>query len=133
MTKFTYSVNTQKESYTCIKTNKETSINLILTSSTLKHVWNYETEDQTECLIEYLPGARIDDLIMIFNTKYKFLPYRIDVAVVAGINDVCHAATADRILEKMKKLKELIINHGIRFQFSKPNTVMFCQLFYPPR
>ena len=70
---------------------------------------------------------------MIFNAKYKFLPYRIDVAVVAGINDVCHAATADRILEKMKKLKELIINHGIRFQFSKPNTVMFCQLFYPPR
>ena len=59
MTKFTYSVNTQKESYTCIKTNKETSINLILTSSTLKHVWNYETEDQTECLIECLPGARI--------------------------------------------------------------------------
>ena len=47
-----------KHDYTCIKRNKETSINLILTSSTLKHVWNYKTEDQTECLIECLLRAK---------------------------------------------------------------------------
>ena len=122
-----------KENFTCLKTSNETSINLILTSSTLKHVWNYETEDKTECLIECLPGAKIDDFIMTFNTKYKFLPYRLNVVVVGGINDIAHAETADKILEKMTILKREIQNHGIRFQFSKPNTVMFCQLFYPPR
>ena len=37
-----------KENFTCIKTSKETSINLILTSPMLKHVWNYKTEDKTD-------------------------------------------------------------------------------------
>ena len=52
-----------KENFTCLKTSNETSINLILTSSTLKHVWNYETEDKTECLTECLLRAKANDLV----------------------------------------------------------------------
>ena len=29
----------------------------------LKHVWNYETEDKTECLTEYLLRAKVNDLV----------------------------------------------------------------------
>ena len=47
-----------KENFTCLKTSKETAINLILTASTLKHVWNYKTKDKTECLIECLFRAK---------------------------------------------------------------------------
>ena len=48
-----------KENFTCLKTSKKkTAINLILTASTLKHVWNYTTKDKTECLIECLFRAK---------------------------------------------------------------------------
>ena len=46
-----------KENFTCLKTSKN-FYNLILTASTLKHVWNYKTKDKTECLIECLFRAK---------------------------------------------------------------------------
>ena len=134
---------TEKDTFMCpickvlepVIPDKNTSRRIILTSSTLYGVWEQPClPPNTEHFeLEAIVGGRVRDLTVALKAGYLYLPHRLEIIVVAGINNIGEGQHPDKIVGEMKELKEMVRLHSEENQHSKPSYVSFCTIILPPK
>ena len=65
--------------------------------------------------------------------NYLYLPNRMEVIVIAGINNVGEGQKADEIIKEMKELKEMVREHSMKWKHDPPSYVSISTLIIPPK
>ena len=81
-----------------------------------------------------IPGADITTIANAFRLDYVVKPQRrpLDVAIVAGYNDLIAGHSRNYIMEQFSNLTDLVKLAGLRLH-TEPNTVAISTLMYPPQ
>ena len=81
-----------------------------------------------------IPGADITTIANAFRLDYVEKPQRrpLDVAIVAGYNDLIAGNSRNYIMEQLSNLTDLVKLAGLRLR-TEPNTVAVSTLMYPPK
>ena len=79
---------------------------VVLTSSTLYGVWDKPMPQNTIHFdMEAIVGGRVRDLKLALEKNYLYLPNRLEIIVIAGINNIGEGQQADQIIAEMKEMK----------------------------
>ena len=65
--------------------------------------------------------------------NYIHMPNRMEVLVVAGINNIGAGEKAEQILEEKKELKNAVRNHRTMWSHNPPSYVVFCTVILEPK
>ena len=65
--------------------------------------------------------------------NYLYLPNRLEIIIIAGINNIGEGQKAEEIVQEMIELKEVVEEHSKKYQHNLPNYVSFCTLILPPK
>ena len=108
---------------------------VILCSSTLYGIWDRQTlptitdHFEMECIV----GARVRDLTRALKRNYFYVSSRLEIIVVAGINNVGEGQAPDAITIEMIELKNVVKAHSSEHNHNPPSYVSFSTLFFPPK
>ena len=108
---------------------------VILCSSTLYGIWDQHSlptitdHFEMECIV----GARVRDLTRALERNYLYLSSRLEIIVVAGINNVGEGQASEDIVNEMKELKKTVVEHSAEHNHNPPSYVSFSTLFFPPK
>ena len=118
-----------------VRFNEEASRRLVLTDSTLYGVWDQaKLPANTEHFeIEAIVGGRVRDLTRALKANYLYLPQRLEIIVVAGLNNIGEGQVPEKIVEEMQDMKEAVKQHSLTYGHSKPSYVAFATLLIPPK
>ena len=61
------------------------------------------------------------------------MPNRMEIVVVAGLNNIGAGDTADQILAEMDELKQEVWEHSMQWNHDPPSYVVFCTLLFAPK
>ena len=61
------------------------------------------------------------------------MPNRMEIVVVAGLNNIGAGETADQIITEMEELKNVVGEHSNRWKHDPPSYVVFCTLLFAPK
>ena len=61
------------------------------------------------------------------------MPHRLEIKVIAGINNVGEGQQASDIIREMVKLRELVKEHSKKWKHEPPSYVSFSTLIFPPK
>ena len=115
--------------------SKEFTKRVILSSSTLYGIWDQESlptiTDHLE--MECIVGARVRDLTRALEKNLLYLSNRLEIVVVAGINNIGDGQHPDAIVEEMKQMKEVVKKHSQENGHNPPSYVSFSTLILPPK
>ena len=64
--------------------------------------------------------------------NYMHMPNRMEIVLVAGLNNIGGGEKAEDILDEMREFKEMVKQHSIEWAHKKPSFISFCTLPYPP-
>ena len=104
---------------------------VLLTSSTLYGVWDKTMPQNTIHFdMEAIVGGRVRDLKLALEKNYLYLPNRLEIIVIAGINNIGEGQQADQIIAEMK---EMVLEHSKKWMHDHPSYVSFCTLIIPPK
>ena len=108
---------------------------VVLTSSTLYGVWDQQNmpEDLIHFELESIVGGRVRDMTVALQNNYMYTPYRLEVIVVAGINNIGEGQKAEEIIKEMQHLKEKVMEHSVKWKHNPPSYVSFCTLHLAPK
>ena len=107
---------------------------IILTSSTLFNVWTYqELKLDIHIEMESIVGGRVRDLTRALIMSYLGLPERLEIIVIAGLNNIGEGQAAEEIVEELRELKEVVKNHSVVNGHSEPGIVSISTLLYAPK
>ena len=84
---------------------------------------------EMECIV----GARVRDLTRALKRNYLYLSSRLEIIVVAGINNVGEGQDADGILEEFKELKKCVMEHSAEHKHNPPSYVSISTLLFPSK
>ena len=111
-----------------------TTRKVILTSSTLYNVWTFQKRKlQDHVEIESIVGGRIRDLTRALLMLYLKHPERLDVVVIAGINNIGENQPVPDIVEEIWELKESVRAHSELHGHQEPSVVSISTIFYAPK
>ena len=127
--------------FNCILCKQDESVvrpstrKVILTDSTLYNVWTYrDLEMPIHVEIESIVGGRIRDLtralIMLFLKHYS---ERLEIIVIAGINNVGDSQPVDDIMEEVSELKQVVLAHSTLHGHKEPSCVSLSTVLYAPK
>ena len=108
---------------------------VILCSSTLYGIWDQQSlptitdHFEMECIV----GARVRDLSRALKRNYLYLSSRLEIIVVAGINNVGEGQDSEAIVKEMEELKKVVMEHSAEHNHNPPSYVSFSTLFFPPK
>ena len=113
---------------------KEVTKRVILTSSTLFGVWEqHSLPTITQHLeIECIVGGRVRDLTRALKKNLLFLSNRVEIVVVAGINNIGDGQQPNSIVQEMKEMKEVVKQHSQENGHNPPSYVSFSTIILPP-
>ena len=113
-----------------------TTKRVILSDSTLFGVWdqpglpNIVTEHfDIECIV----GARVSDLTKAMMKILLKHSNRLEIVVIAGINNIGKNDHADIIVHEFRELKEIVKEHSEHHHHSPPSSVSISTLILPPK
>ena len=108
---------------------------VVLTSSTLYGVWDQPLmpTDTIHFDMEAIVGGRVRDMRIALEQNYLYLPNRLEIIIIAGINNIGEGQKAEEIVQEMIELKEVVEEHSKKYQHNLPNYVSFCTLILPPK
>ena len=107
---------------------------LILTSSTLYGVWYHPMPPNTPHFdIESIVGGKIRDMTKVLSRNYLTSPNRLEIVVVAGINNIGSGETAEEIMIEAENLRQKLRAHSLEWQHCPPSYVSFCTVIVPPK
>ena len=107
---------------------------IVLASSTLYGVWDHPMP--SNCVhfdIDSIVGGKVRDITRALIMNYMHMPNRMEVLVVAGINNIGAGEQAEQILEEMKELKSVVRNHSTKWSHNPPSYVVFCTMRLAPK
>ena len=97
---------------------------IILTSSTLYNVWKKkELKLPIHVEMESIVGGRIRDMTRALIMLYLRYPERLEIILIAGLNNVGEGQSAEEILEEIKELKDAVQAHSEIHGHAEPSIV----------
>ena len=108
---------------------------VILCSSTLYGIWDQQSlptitdHFEMECIV----GARVRDLTRALKRNYLYLSSRLEIIVVAGINNVGEGQDSAEIVKEIQELKTCVLEHSEEHSHNPPSYVSVSTLFFPPK
>ena len=111
------------------------TIRVVLTSSTLYGVWDQlkMPDSYTHFEMEAIVGGRVRDLTRALDRNYLYMPHRLEIIVIAGINNVGEGQQASDIIREMVQMRELVKEHSKKWNHEPPSYVSFSTLIIPPK
>ena len=136
-------VYAKKENFMCpicktlepVRPDEKASRRVVLTTSTLYGIWDQpKLPDNLEHFeIEAIVGGRVRDLTTALKASFLFLPQRLEIIVVAGLNNIGEGQPPEEIVKEMLDMKEMVRQHSMKHQHSPPSYVAFCTILLPPK
>ena len=83
--------------------------------------------------IDTIVGGKVRDMTIALRRNYLHLPNRLEIIVVAGINNIGANDKAENIIEDMKALKKVLEHHSEQWKHDPPSIVSFSTLMYAPK
>ena len=115
---------------------------VVLACSTMYGIWDKPLPKNTPHFdIDSIVGGRVRDMTRALVKNYLHLPNRLEIVVIAGINNVGAGETAEEVIKEVEELKKVVRDHSIKWRHNPPSyaavsTVMlapkFCSLYVPP-
>ena len=109
---------------------------VILADSTIYGVWDQPKLPKilSEHIdIECIVGARVSDLTRAMMKILLDHPNRLEIVVIAGINNIAKNDHPDIIIHEFKELKEIVQEHSEQHGHVPPSTVSISTLILPPK
>ena len=107
---------------------------IVLSDSSLHGVWNQKLPQNTVHFdIDVIVGGRVRDMSRAFDKNYKHMPNRMEIVVVAGLNNIGAGETAEQIITEMEELKQMVGEHSKRWNHNPPSYVVFCTVLFAPK
>ena len=107
---------------------------IILTTSTLYNVWGISSLNLPIHIdIESIVGGRIRDLTRALHMLYLIHPERLEIIVIAGLNNVGDNQPAAEILEELSELRLSVKVHSDMYMHQPRSSVSVSTLLYPPK
>ena len=107
---------------------------IILTSSTLYNVWSYqELNMPIHVDIESIVGGRVRDLTRALIMMYLNHPERVEIILVAGLNNIGENQPVPDIIEELWELKEVVQAHSELHKHEEPSLVSISTVLFPPK
>ena len=126
--------------FQCIMCRQDESIirprtrKIVLTDSTLYNVWSYrEMKLLTHMDIESIVGGRFRDLTRALIMQYLKFPERLEIIVVAGLNNVGDGQSVPDIIEELCEMKQTVEAHSSMNGHTEPSVVSICTVLYAPK
>ena len=66
------------------------------------------------------------DMTRALIKNYLHLPNRLEVIVIAGINNIGAGERADDIIKEIKVFKQVVADHSKKWKHSPPSFTVFC-------
>ena len=112
-----------------------TTRRVILSDSTLYGIWNEQSlPKKTQHIeIECIVGARVRDLTRALVKNVLKYSNRLEIIVIAGINNVGKNDDVNSIVEEFRELKELVKDHSLKHKHDPPSYTSISTLILPPK
>ena len=107
---------------------------IVLADSSLYGVWDSPRPDNMIHFdIDSIVGGRVRDMTTAFMKNYHHMPNRMEIVVVAGINNIGAGDTPEQIAREMDVLKQVVREHSQKWKHNPPSYVVFCTVLYAPK
>ena len=106
---------------------------IILTSSTLYNSWKEDLKLPIHVEIEAIVGARIRDLTRAVIMLYLNQPERLEIILVAGLNNIGDCQSAEEIMDEIVELKQVVRAHSDMQGHEVPSVVSVSSILYAPK
>ena len=90
---------------------------ILLTCSTMYGVWDQANLPSNifHLDMDSIVGGRVRDMTVALKANYLHLPNRLEIIVIAGINNIGAGEKAEDIIKEMKELKDIVKKHSEEF------------------
>ena len=126
--------------FSCIMCKMDESVvrpatrKLILTTSTLYNVWAQATfKPDIHVDIESIVGGRFRDLTRALMMLYLVQPERLEIIVIAGLNNIGEGQSVTDILDEIYELRLSVKAHTNMYNHSPPSVISISTLLYAPK
>ena len=107
---------------------------VVVADSTMYGIWGEVDLASTEHFdIDSIVGGTVKDMLRPLYKNYLDQPNRVEILVIAGINNIAAGENAEDIINDMKVLKRVVDNHSKKFGHSPPSYISFCTVLLPPK
>ena len=129
------------ESYVCPICNEVESIiipasetrRVVLACDTMYGIWDNLPANTEHFEMDLIVGGTVEDMLKALVKNYLDLPNRLEIMVIAGINNIAAGETAEQIIHEMAKLKYVVDEYSKKWSHSPPSYVAFCTVLLPPK
>ena len=83
--------------------------------------------------IDSIVGGKVRDMTRALDRNYLHLPNRLEVIVVAGINNIGAGDKAEQIMEEILELKNVLRVHSEKWRHTPASFAVFCTVVYAPK
>ena len=130
----------RKQLFNCFMCKIEESVErpatrkIILTTSTLFNVWTHTSfQPDIHMEIESIVGGRVRDLTRALMMLYLVKPERLEIIVIAGLNNIGDGQPVPEILDEIHELRMSVQAHTNMYEHNPPSVVSFSTLLYAPK
>ena len=107
---------------------------IILADSSLYGVWNQPNPaNSIHCDFDCIVGGRVQDFTTALIKNYLHMPNRIEIIVVAGINNIGAGDSAEQISRYMDVMKKVVQDHSSKWKHVPASYVSFCTVVLAPK
>ena len=107
---------------------------IVLTDSTMYGAWNKALPSGTIHFdMDSIVGGRVQDLTTALMKNYLHLPNRVEIIVMAGINNIGDGDTAEQIVRYMRVMKQIVKEHTLKWKHEPRSYVSFCTVPVAPK
>ena len=106
---------------------------VVLADSIMYGIWDHMKPSKYHFDIDSIVGGRVKDMTRALKKNYLHLPNRLEIIVVAGINNIGAGHKAEQIFEDIKELKAVLREHSERWLHTPPSYAAFCTVMYAPK
>ena len=107
---------------------------IVLCDSSLYGVWSKPTRSNIVHFdIDSIVGGKVQDLTTALIKNYLHMPNRVEIIVVAGINNIGAGDTAEQVARYMAVMKQIVRDHSTKWRHETPSYVSFCTVVLAPK
>ena len=107
---------------------------IVLSSSTMYGIWNQQMPaDIVHFDIDSIVGGKVADMKRALLKNYLHMPNKVEVLVIAGLNNIGVGHKSDEIIRDMREIREVVKEHSDRWGHVPPSYVTFCTVPYAPK
>lgn len=107
---------------------------IVLACSTMYGIWSQQPPDNTAHFdIDCIVGGKVRDMRRALEKNYLHMPNRMEIIVVAGLNNIGAGQKADTIIQDMREIRQMVKEHSEKWGHSPASYVTFCTIPLAPK